>query len=108
MHRFEARVPPPAVAFFFALLMWVVARAVPAYGIRVPARVPLAVGLALIGVAIAAAGTIEFRRASTTLNPLAPGSASALVVAGIYRFTRNPMYLGMAIVLAGWAVHLSH
>ena len=37
-----------------------------------------------------------------------PESASSLVVSGIYRFTRNPMYLGMLLVLSGWAIFLSN
>jgi len=42
------------------------------------------------------------------VNPLKPDSASALVVAGIYRWTRNPMYLGMATVLAAWGLYLAN
>ena len=48
----------------------------------------------------------SFRRARTTVNPLKPESASALVISGIYRHTRNPMYLGFAIILLGWCVLL--
>jgi protein-S-isoprenylcysteine O-methyltransferase Ste14 len=43
----------------------------------------------------------------TTTNPLKPANASALVVRGIYRVTRNPMYLGLAALLAAWAIYLS-
>ncbi|MNJ74873.1 hypothetical protein D3C77_718740 [compost metagenome] len=41
------------------------------------------------------------------VNPLKPASASALVTSGIYRVTRNPMYLGFALVLAAWTVFLA-
>jgi protein-S-isoprenylcysteine O-methyltransferase Ste14 len=53
------------------------------------------------------AGIISFRRAQTTINPLKPAAATALVTSGVFRYTRNPMYLGMLIVLLGWAVFLS-
>ncbi len=56
---------------------------------------------------MAVAGVREFRRASTTVNPLTPAAASAMVRSGIYRHTRNPMYLGMLLVLAGWAAWLA-
>ena len=59
----------------------------------------LAVALALVVGVAALAG---FRRARTTVNPMTPQASSALVTGGIYRFTRNPMYLAMLIVLAGW------
>lgn len=52
------------------------------------------------------AALVEFRRRSTTFNPHRPQSASALVTSGVYRWTRNPMYLGLSILLLGWAVEL--
>jgi len=52
------------------------------------------------------AAFVEFFRAHTTVNPHKPESASALVTSGIYRWTRNPMYLGLSILLLGWAVEL--
>ena len=54
------------------------------------------------------AGVVSFRASRTTINPLKPDEASALVTGGIFRFTRNPMYLGMAFVLFAWATHLGN
>jgi protein-S-isoprenylcysteine O-methyltransferase Ste14 len=56
---------------------------------------------------VAVAGVLEFRRARTTVNPTTPQAATSMVRSGIYRHTRNPMYLGMLLVLAGWAVWLA-
>ena len=50
---------------------------------------------------------MSFRRARTTVNPLKPETSAALVSTGVYSFTRNPMYLGMALALFAWAVYLS-
>lgn len=88
--------------------MWLSARAVPAAGFPFPARPSVALGLAAIGVGVAVAGVVSFRLAKTTVNPLKPATASSLVVSGIYRLTRNPMYLGAFIVLIGWAVFLAN
>jgi len=44
----------------------------------------------------------------TTVNPMRPDSTSSLVVSGIYKYTRNPMYLGFLLVLVGWAIFLSN
>lgn len=55
---------------------------------------------------VALAGVWSFARARTTVNPHRPGNTSSLVISGIYRVTRNPMYLGMLMVLIGWAVYL--
>ena len=90
--------------------MWLVA--LPALPFTPPFELPfslhasLAVALALIGQGISIAGIVAFRRARTTINPLKPAAASALVRSGVFRFTRNPMYLGLLLTLVGWAVWL--
>lgn len=108
MRRLEARIPPPLVAAAAALAMWLIARSVPEMTIPFARRVQVTAALAIIGVVTVVIGALQFHQARTTLTPLNPGAASALVVSGIYRYTRNPMYLGMAIVLLSWAIYLSH
>lgn len=54
------------------------------------------------------AGVVEFRRANTTVNPHLPNNSAHIVTSGIYRITRNPMYLGMLFVLCAWAVYVSN
>ena len=53
-----------------------------------------------------ASGLIAFRKSKTTVNPLTPENASSLVIVGIYRVTRNPMYLGMLLILSAWGLFL--
>ncbi len=103
----ELRIPPAVVALLAALLMTLLARS--ATGLHWPAPVRFGGALLLfaLGAAVAVAGVREFRRASTTVNPMTPAAASALVRSGIYRHTRNPMYLGMLLMLAGWVVWLA-
>jgi len=108
MRFLELRVPPPLVGVIIAGAMWLVASSFSAL-LPLPAsvRLPAAVILALVGAAIALCGVISFRRAQTTVNPLKPETSTALVSTGIYRVTRNPMYLGMLAVLLAWAAYLS-
>ena len=103
----ELRVPPVVVTLLSALLMTLLARSATGLHWPTPLRFAGALLLFAAGVAIAVAGVREFRRASTTVNPLTPAAASAMVRSGIYRHSRNPMYLGMLLVLAGWAVWLA-
>ncbi len=70
-------------------------------------RVSVSAALGLVGACVSLAGTIGFRRAKTTVNPMKPANASSLVTGGIYRVTRNPMYLALLLVLMGWAVFLA-
>ncbi len=88
--------------------MWVVAWAAPAFGFTFPARFISAMGVVFIGIAIAGTGVFSFRGAKTTVNPMKPDTSSALVVSGIYRLTRNPMYLGILLLLIGWGIFLSN
>jgi protein-S-isoprenylcysteine O-methyltransferase Ste14 len=48
----------------------------------------------------------QFWRAHTTINPHRPESATKLVTSGVYAWTRNPMYLGLSVLLLGWAINL--
>lgn len=104
----ELKVPPPAVALLLAIAMWLVTFVSSALSFALPARLAIALALAALGGAISAAGIVSFRRARTTVNPTRPDTASALVSTGIYRLTRNPMYLGLFLVLAGWAIYLTN
>lgn len=88
--------------------MYATTRLAPAFGFVLRANLIIAAGLAAIGVFIAILGVISFRRAGTTVNPRQPAAATQLVVSGVYRWTRNPMYLGMLLVLLGWGVFLAH
>jgi len=104
----ELRIPPVALVVIAALAMWALALGLPPWTLAIPMRGPLAVLLALAGAGIAMAGVAEFRRAHTTVNPTTPEASSSVVDSGIYRRSRNPMYLGFLLVLAGWAVYLDH
>ena len=69
--------------------------------ISYPARVLCAVVLVCIGQGISIAGIVAFRRAKTTVNPVKASLASSLVIQGVYRYTRNPMYVGLLLTLLG-------
>jgi protein-S-isoprenylcysteine O-methyltransferase Ste14 len=105
MASLELKVPPPVVALLVALAMWGLARLAPLAG-EPSSRAVVALALAALGVAFSVSGAIAFRRAKTTKNPMKPQAASSLVVSGVYKLTRNPMYLGLSLVLLGWAVSL--
>jgi protein-S-isoprenylcysteine O-methyltransferase Ste14 len=106
MKALELKIPPPALALCLALLMWLTSSL--GHPLPVPLGVRLGVALALgvVGQGISMGGMIAFRRAKTTINPFRPATASSLVSGGVYRFTRNPMYVGLFLTLLGWAVFL--
>lgn len=107
MKSLEVRIPPPAVAAAIALAMWGSSRVAPLLQLPGALRLSAAAGISLVGIGFSAAGVLAFRRARTTVNPTKPESASSLVSSGVYRITRNPMYVGLSCVLVAWAVFLS-
>jgi protein-S-isoprenylcysteine O-methyltransferase Ste14 len=107
MRFLELRIPPPIVGLVVGGGMWAVAHLPPILPLPWLARLLVAVVLFTVGAAVAIGGVMSFRRARTTVNPLKPETSAALVSTGVYSFTRNPMYLGMALALLAWAVYLS-
>lgn len=108
MLSLELKIPPPLVWLVFAAAMFGVAHVAPGYSYALPARVVLALSLGTFGVAVTLTGVAAFRSKNTTVNPLTPSASSSVVSSGIYRISRNPMYLGLFLALAGWAVYLSN
>ncbi len=103
----EHKIPPPVVGALVAAAMWLVSALGPQFPIASGPKIALVAILAAAGVAFDLMGLLAFRAARTTINPLKPERASAMVIGGVYRISRNPMYVGLALLLLAWAVYLS-
>ena len=91
------KIPPPIVTLISGLIIFFSRPIFPEYEsnlINVFSAIFLFLGLLVFFLAVA-----SFKKYKTTVNPLQPSNASYLVISGIFRFTRNPMYLGMALIL---------
>lgn len=95
-------IPPPVWSLAYVLIA--AALSYWAGWPRVPGLplVPLAVLLVVAGISLSATGAVLFRREGTELNP-ASATNRKLVTSGPFRFTRNPMYLGLIIITLGIA-----
>ncbi|TXI49624.1 MAG: isoprenylcysteine carboxylmethyltransferase family protein [Lysobacter sp.] len=101
----DAKLPPPIVMLAACAAIGWVAYAYPETRIAFAFSTPIGIALIALGFALDLRPAIQFLRARTTLNPLRPAASAALVTDGIYRFTRNPMYLGQTLVSLGvWCV----
>ena len=107
MKSLELKIPPPAIAVLVAAAMWELSRLTPLLEVPTGIRLLLALAVALVGIGFSVAGVISFRRAKTTLNPTNPQLTSSLVSSDIYKVTRNPMYVGLLLVLIALAIFLS-
>lgn len=108
MSKLEIKIPPALVTTVFALLMWLVSILLPGITIPVSLRVGGLIALITVGALFSISGVVSFRKAKTSVNPLTPDACSSLVSSGIYRKTRNPMYVGFLFFLIGWGLFLSN
>lgn len=106
MQALQLKLPPLLLMVLVGVMMAIVAYGLPGLSLRVPLREWLSIAFTSAGIWIACAGVLAFRRHHTTVDPTRPKNASSLVSTGVYRLSRNPMYLGFLLILCGWAVFL--
>lgn len=85
--------------------MVIIAKTLPRFSFSLAYKLPIAIVVASIGISISAAGVVAFRKLQTTVNPTKPGTASTLAIGGIYRSSRNPMYLGIVLFLIACGIY---
>ena len=107
MVNLENRIPPPVIGLLTAALMWAVSAYGPRFAIEADLKHVLMGVLVLIGLSFDVLGILAFRASRTTISPLKPERSSSLVTGGVYRVTRNPMYVGIVFFLLAWTVYLS-
>ncbi|MEO1117308.1 MAG: isoprenylcysteine carboxylmethyltransferase family protein [Pseudomonadota bacterium] len=100
----QAKIPPPVLAALVAAVMYGVSRSTWSLSFDTGLNGWISSGLLLGGAVVVTLGVIQFRRHKTTVDPLHPEKASTLVTSGIFSVTRNPMYVGLVLILLGVGV----
>jgi protein-S-isoprenylcysteine O-methyltransferase Ste14 len=108
MSILELKIPPVLQSFACALMMWLLSLWTPGLNIPSSLRMAACIVLLLLSATIGLAAVKSFRLARTTVNPFQPDTATILVRHGIFRFSRNPMYLALLIALVAWGVFLEN
>ncbi len=100
------RILPPLYMLGFAACMWLLDRYMPfMHAIPLSARW-ISLVFITAGLIIDLTSLFLFLRAKTTPHPFQEEKASTLVTTGFYQYSRNPMYLGLLLLLIGWAIRL--
>lgn len=102
----QLKIPPPVYLLAFAGMMWAVNTGLPLFHLILSPWNKLGLVLIVAAVVVDFWSLGLFFRAHTTFNPLHPERTQTLVTVGTYRYTRNPMYVGMLIILSGWGIWL--
>lgn len=108
MNRLELLIPPPLIMLAIGLIMCALPAMFPALTLAWLHSVAAGAALGVLGLIVSLAGIMSFKRANTTTDPRHPTETSSLVRSGIYRYSRNPMYLGVLLILIGWGVYLGN
>lgn len=108
MDGFELKIPPLAVFLLFAAAMWAMSAITPAYPFDPLFRAAVLVVTLAAGALFGIGGLLGFRKAGTTVNPLDPERSSSLVTGGVYRYSRNPMYVALLLVLLALGIYFSN
>jgi len=106
LNALELKVPPAVVVVIAAAGMWGVSQVSPDLHFSFSDAAWLSTGIAMVGILISILGVTEFRGAGTTVDPRVPEQSDSLVTSGVYRHSRNPMYTGFLLALAGWGMFL--
>ena len=99
------KIPPPIVTLTFGLLIYFTKSVFPTFTnglLNILSLLSLIIGLLILISAVS-----SFKKQQTTVNPIAIEKASSLVVTGIFKYSRNPMYLGMVFILIATALQFN-
>jgi protein-S-isoprenylcysteine O-methyltransferase Ste14 len=107
MQALEHRIPPPLVFLLLVAVMSVVSRLTPTIQIEDTVRWTITGVFAASALIFGVPAFMAFGRAKTTINPRNIQAASALVTSGIYKCTRNPMYVGLTALLLSLTAYLA-
>jgi protein-S-isoprenylcysteine O-methyltransferase Ste14 len=102
------KIPPVIITLVFGWMMWLTDRYVMANFLSVSISDWIAIVVFAVGVICGVAGLFQFYRMQTSIDPHNPGNACNLVKEGIYRFSRNPMYLGLLCFLVAYGLYLGN
>jgi len=106
MHMLQLKVPPPVIALLCALIIWACSRWLPAYSGEADIRQVIAMVLIATAMVIDLWALAIFKRVRTSIDPRYPHKTSSIVTHGIYAYTRNPMYLGLTLLLSALSIWL--
>ena len=102
----KLKIPPPVYVLSIGLVMWLLHLYLPVAVLILPPWNSLGILLIVLAALVDFSSLYLFFKQRTTPNPMKPEFTTGLVVKGMYKFSRNPMYLGMLMMLFGFAVFL--
>ena len=104
----KLKIPPAIQLLIFMFIMWCIAKVSDVKHFEFEYQKETSRLLFGISIAVGLISLFAFRKAQTTIDPTQPSNASKLVIVSIYKFSRNPMYLSMLVLLLGFFIRLGN
>ncbi len=106
MKLLQLKIPPPVYALSIGLIMWLLNQHLPiVHWISSPWN-KVGIAIALLAIVLDLSSLYLFLKKQTTINPMNPKGTQGLVSGGLYQYSRNPMYVGLLMILFGYAIWL--
>jgi protein-S-isoprenylcysteine O-methyltransferase Ste14 len=106
--RLELLLPPMPLMIVLCAVIWGLAMAFPMLTFSIPSALEWALAFYILGFAFVLPAAISFFKAKTTVDPRTPEKSNTLVITGLYKVSRNPMYLGFLFCLLASSFLFSH
>lgn len=103
MNKLELKIPPLPLTFIFAVIMWAINHLFP-LGFNFIGQTFIASFLLILGLLFIFPAALSFFKAKTTVDPRTPNKSNTLVISGLYKASRNPMYVGMLLCLISLSI----
>jgi protein-S-isoprenylcysteine O-methyltransferase Ste14 len=104
----KLKIPPALQVAIFAFLIWLISKLTADKHLDFEYQKEFSWFIFAFGVFIGIIAVYAFRKAQTTVDPRNPDKASKLVIVGIYKVSRNPMYLGLFFILLAFIIKLGN
>jgi len=102
----QLKIPPPVYAISIAIIMWLLNKHLPIVELIQTPWNKIGLGIILTAASFDAWSLFLFLKKKTTANPMKPENTTGIVTKGLYQYSRNPMYLGLLIILFGFGLWL--
>lgn len=104
----ELKIPPVIVVFIFGGTMWLISYNLHFDWATFNSSPLITAAILVVAGLVSVLGLIQFFKHATSIDPHKPDKASTLVTGGVYRFSRNPMYTGLLLILVAYGFYLGN
>jgi len=106
--KLELLLPPFPLTIVLCGVIFLCAKLTPNFTLNIPSGMEWGVAFWVLGFGFILPAVLSFVKAKTTVDPRKPDKSNKLVISGLYKLSRNPMYVGFLFLVVGTAFFYAH